>query len=184
MPGASVKFVASFRNLNLGRAPAPTRAQLESAFLSAGAASAESFLTNGTLVFEANTRVNAERVLKRARAVLKEGNGFQEPAFLRELDYLVELVRRDPFASIDRALVYEICVTFFDKSPKLPSDPPGGNGRKDVRAVEYTPSEFMSAVYKVGASPGSPNAFIEKEFACTSTTRAWNTVCRLVKKHA
>jgi uncharacterized protein (DUF1697 family) len=179
-----LKFVAFFRNLNLGRSPAPTRVQLESAFRSAGATSAESFLTNGTLVFESNTRVNAEKVLTRARAVLQECNGFLEPAFLRELDYLAELVRRDPFASIDRAFVYEICVTFLDKSLILPSDPPSENGKKDVRAVEYTPSEFMSAVYKLGSSPGSPNAFIEKVFACTSTTRAWNTVCRLVKKHA
>jgi uncharacterized protein (DUF1697 family) len=116
--------------------------------------------------------------------MLHEFNGFQEPAFLRELDYLAELVRRDPFASIDRASVFEVCATFLDQSLELPSDPPIENGKKDVRGVEYTPSEFMSAVYKLGSSPGSPNAFIEKALACKSTTRAWNTVCRLVKKYA
>jgi hypothetical protein len=111
------------------------------------------FLANGTLVFGSNTRVNDEKVLKRARAVLEEFNGFQEPAFLRELDYLAELVRRDPFSSIDHAMVFEICVTFLDKRLKLSADPPSANGKKDVRAVEYTPSEFMSAVYKLGSSP-------------------------------
>jgi uncharacterized protein (DUF1697 family) len=46
-----VKYAAFFRNLNLGRKNCPSKAQLEQAFLDAGAREASSFLTNGTLVF-------------------------------------------------------------------------------------------------------------------------------------
>jgi uncharacterized protein (DUF1697 family) len=179
-----LKFVVFFRNLNLARPPAPTRAQFEGAFLTAGATSAESFLTNGTLVFAANTRIAADKVLKRACAVLQGLSGFKEPAFMRELAYLAGLVRREPFAAVERGVVYELCATFFDKDLVLPPDPPCENKRKDVLAVAYTPSEFLSVAYKLGASPGSPNAFFDKELGCPSTTRAWNTVCRLVKKFA
>ena len=44
-------YAAFLRNVNLGRPNSPTRAQFEAAFLASGAASAASFLVNGTLVF-------------------------------------------------------------------------------------------------------------------------------------
>ena len=179
-----MKFVAFFRNLNLGRPPAPTRAQLESAFLDAGAASAESFLTNGTLVFETSTPAKARKIVKRAGAILQESNGFREPAFMRDLDYLAELVHRDPYAAVDRDSAYALGVTFLQQGLALPSEPPVENRKKDVLAVEYTQTEFLSLVYKFNSSPGSPNDFIEKAFGSPATTRVWNTICRLVKKHA
>lgn len=179
-----MKFVAFFRNLNLGRPPAPTRAELESAFVVAGATSAASFLTNGTLVFEARSKTGAKKILKGACATLLESNGFKEPAFLRDLEYLAGLVRRDPFSGFDDDTAYARCVTFLHESLTLPADPPPANRKKDVIAVEYTPGEFFSAAYKFTSSPGSPNDFIEKEFGAPGTTRVWNTVCRLVAKHA
>ena len=179
-----MKFVAFFRNLNLGRPPAPTRAQLESAFLDAGAESAESFLTNGTLVFVASTPAKARKIVKRACAILQESNGFREPAFLRDMDYLADLVYRNPFASINQDSAYALGVTFFHEGLALPSKPPRENRKKDLLAVEYTQTEFLSLVYKFNSSPGSPNDFIEKAFDSPATTRVWNTICRLVKKHA
>jgi uncharacterized protein (DUF1697 family) len=178
-----LKFVAFFRNLNLGRPPAPTRAQLESAFLEAGAASAESFLTNGTLVFESGTSAKARKIVKRASAILQESNGFREPAFVRDINYLTELVRRDPFATLDHDGAYALGVTFLHDDLELPSDLPQENRKKDVVAVEYTQTEFLSLVYKFNSSPGSPNEFIEKTLGSPATTRVWNTICRLVKKH-
>jgi uncharacterized protein (DUF1697 family) len=179
-----MKFVAFYRNLNLGRMPAPTRTQLESAFIDAGATSAESFLTNGTLVFETSTPAKARKIVKRAGVILLETNGFREPAFVRGLDHLADLVRRDPFAAVDHDGAYALGVTFLHDDLELPSEPPRENRKKDVVAVEYTQTEFLSLVYKFNASTGSPNDFIEKTFASPATTRVWNTICRLVKKHA
>ena len=42
----------------------------------------------------------------------------------------------------------------------------------------------FSVVRVVGRSPGSPNAFLEKLLGLPATTRVWNTVVRLVDKHA
>jgi hypothetical protein len=92
-------------------------------------------------------------------------------------------VRRAPFEAIDRSAAYEICVTFLDAKLALPLDPPIENRKKDVVGVAYTASEFLSVSYKLGASPGSPNVFVEKQFDRPATTRAWNTICRLVNKH-
>lgn len=177
-----MKFAVFFRNLNLGRPPAPSRIQFEQSFLTAGANSANSFLTNGTLVFETRSRQQAAKILNGARAELLKECGFTEPGFLRELGDLKTLTETNPFAAVDRASVYECCITFFDPAIKFGAAPPIANSKKSVEVIKYTQSEMLSVCYKLGASPGSPNAFAEREFKQAATTRAWNTVCRLVEK--
>lgn len=178
-----MKFAVFFRNLNLGRPPAPTRQQLEAAFLQAGARSAQSFLTNGTLVFEPAPRGRGRRELKGACAVLRQTLGFEEPAFMRTLDELAALVAREPFRAVDPASVYERCITFLPPGFVLPPDPPMANAKGDVRILACTDAELLSVSLKFGASPGSPNAFAERQFGVPATTRAWNTVVRLVDRY-
>jgi len=171
-----------FRNLNLGRANCPDKAQLEAAFLDAGADSAASFLTNGTLVYSASP-ATAEQVLARAVDLLRHRCGLKEPAFVRTVDYLAALVATDPFAGIDRASVYEFCVSFLYSPEVAPPALPLASPRNDVELIAVTPAEVLSLSRKLGASPGSPNAFLEKHLGSPLTTRAWNTIARLVRKH-
>ena len=99
-----MQYAVFFRNLNLGRAHSPTKAQLEQAFLHAD----------------------------------------------------VTTLPAVPFAS----------------------------ERGDVEILQFTASEALSISRTVGNTPGSPNAFLEKQFGLPATTRNWNTVVRLVQKHA
>jgi len=171
-----------FRNLNLGRANCPDKAQLEAAFLDAGADSAASFLTNGTLVYSASP-ATAQQVLARAVGLLERRCGLKEPAFVRTIDYLAALVATDPFAGIDRASVYEFCVSFLHSPQVTPPTLPLASPTRNVELVAVTPAEVLSLSRKFGASPGSPNAFLEKRLGSPLTTRAWNTIARLVRKH-
>jgi len=178
-----MRFAAFFRNLNLGRPRCPTREQFESAFLEAGASAAASFLTNGTLAFEAPGARAAGKVVARACASLASACGLQEPAFLREMAYLQELVALDPFAAVDRSAVYGCYVTFLHKdaigrTKGLPRESPRG----DVAIVRLAGAEALCIAYRQGKSPGSPNAFLEKALGLPATTRAWNTVVRLVDR--
>jgi uncharacterized protein (DUF1697 family) len=75
-----VKFAAFFRNVNLGRPNNPTKVQLESAFVAAGASSAASFLTNGNIAFTAGTEARARKVVASACEMLKTECGLKEPA--------------------------------------------------------------------------------------------------------
>jgi len=68
-----MKFAVFFRNLNLGRPNCPDRAQFEAASLMAGAETAASFLTNGTLVFSTTSLPKANRILKAACQSLQSG---------------------------------------------------------------------------------------------------------------
>ncbi|MCS0627955.1 DUF1697 domain-containing protein [Telluria mixta] len=183
-----MKFAAFFRNLNLGRPPAPTRTVLEAAFTEAGAVDPCSFLTNGTVVFEAGSPAKAARILKAAQATLRR-DGFDEPAALRDVAGLAALVASDPLAGVEMDEVYAPCATFLIGTPadgvSLPSTNARGDMRVgDVRVVSWHDGILLSLTYKLGTSAGSPNAFVERTLDVPATTRVWNTVVRLVRKHA
>ncbi|HSX61977.1 MAG TPA: DUF1697 domain-containing protein [Tahibacter sp.] len=177
-----MKFAVFLRNVNLGRPRCPTKMQFEQAFEAAGATEAASFLVNGTLVFAAPApRANA--VLKQALASLHETCGLVEPAFLRRVDALARLVDADPFVAVDRNAVYECAVTFLSPRVTLPALP-FGSSRGDVEVLSTNGSEAFSTCLKLGSSPGSPNALLEKAGGAPATTRAWNTIVRLVARFA
>jgi len=178
-----MKHTAFFRNTNLGRPRSPTRVQLEDAFLQAGAVSAHSFLTNGTLVFEAPDTTAAQLAM-RARARLHATCGLVEPVFVRSLAQLERLVARNPFEGIVLDDVYECCVTFLPNGAGRKLEVPQRNVRGDVEIIARQGDAGFSLSRQFGASPGSPNAYLEKELGQQTTTRAWNTILRLVSKHA
>ncbi len=177
-----MRYAVFFRNLNLGRANCPTRAQLEAAFLDAGAVAAQSFLTNGSIAFDAGSLRSARTVLAQASQRMAAQCGLKEPGFLREMPYLAALVDATPFQHTDLARVYGCYVTFLHADAG-PVPLAAASPRGDVDVVQRTATEVFTVAYQRGKSPGSPNAFIEKALAMPATTRAWNTVVRLVDKH-
>jgi uncharacterized protein (DUF1697 family) len=177
-----MRHAAFFRNLNLGRPNSPTRAQFEQAFIDAGAVAAQSFLTNGTISFDAGARP-VDALLDNATRLLAARCGLREPAFVRELAPLAALADAAPFEGIDRATVYELCITFLHADAVVPPDLPVISPRGDVQIVHVTDTEALSVVHKFGQSPGSPNACLEKTLGLPATTRAWNTVLRLLARH-
>jgi len=178
-----MKYAVFFRNLNLGRPHCPDKAQLEAAFLAAGAQTAASFLTNGTLVFSARSKTAARKVLALACKTLQAGCGLREPAYLRELNQLADLVASQPFKSIKPGSVYACCISFLPATYPAPPMWPQGSARGDVEILRVSPTEVFSLSRQITKSPGSPNAFLEKLLDAQVTTRNWNTVLRLVAKH-
>ncbi len=182
-PSPGMKHAAFFRNLNLGRVNCPTKAQLEAAFLLAGAETASSFLTNGTLVFSARSSAKARKVLTLACQSMMVECGLKEPAYVRRVDDLAELVASRPFKSVVPGSVYACCVSFLPATYAAPTKWPRSSARGDVDILRITDTEVFSVSRQLGKSPGSPNAFLEKLLGSPVTTRNWNTVVRLVGKH-
>lgn len=177
-----MRYAAFFRNLTLGRARCPNKTQFEQAFLEAGAREAASFLTNGTLVFAAGARASPQRLLQRASKLLEASCGLVEPGFIRSLPELIQLLATEPFAAVDRSSVYECCVSFLHPDAQPPGTVPLMSSRGDVEVLRFTAGEALSLSRKIGKSPGSPNAFLEKLLGLPATTRSWSTVTRLVGK--
>jgi uncharacterized protein (DUF1697 family) len=174
-----MRFAAFFRNLNLGRPGKPTREQFVQAFEDAGAKDVRSFLTHGNVVFSAGGKRAAQSVLRDACQRLEQVCGLAEPAFLRSLDSLAKLVASDPFADGPDDDIYERCVSFVPAKAVSLLDLPMVTARRDVEIFAAGDAEFLSVSRKFTASPGSPNAWLEKNLGIEATTRAWNTVVRI-----
>jgi len=157
-----VKYVAFFRNVNLGRANCPSKAQLEDAFMRAGAQLASSFLTNGTIVFDVAASDRARKILAAAHRTLQAECGLKEPAYLRTVEQLAGLVALMPFASVERDAVYECCISFLPPEDVALPALPMSSKRADVELISTTGTEVFSVSRKIGNTPGSPNAFLEK----------------------
>jgi uncharacterized protein (DUF1697 family) len=179
-----MKHVAFFRNLNLGRPKCPSKAQFEAAFLGAGAATASSFLTNGTIVFEAPSAAAAKKLLATASQTMHGECGLIEPAFLRTVRQLAGVVDDGPFDDVDEHGVFARCITFLHPKAeldqqRLPIDTPRG----DCHIFASTGAEAFSTVQKNGNTVGNPNGVLEKLLKLPATSRNWNTVVRLLDKH-
>lgn len=184
-----MKFAAFYRNVNLGRPGAPTKSQLEAAYHDNGAAMAQSFLVNGTLVFEAPSTRQAGKLARAAGRQLARVCGLAEPVFVRSLPALTGLVASDPFRGQPLGQGVEGYVTFLADHVAWPSQLPTTAPRGDLRVLQWDGVAMLSLLARGPQSPNaprtptSPNAFAEKLLGCTATTRVWNTLCRLVDRH-
>jgi len=178
-----MRYAAFLRNVNLGRPRSPTRAQLESAFLDAGAVTAESFQVNGTLVFTPPPGARPRAIATRACAALASTCGLREPVFVRRVDELAALVAADPFSSRTVQGRDALCITFLGASrrplPALPLATPRG----DLELLVADETHVLSVSHWLGKSGGSPNAWLERELGEPATTRNWRTIERLVARY-
>lgn len=178
-----MKFVAFFRNVNLGQGISPTRPQLEAAFASAGASGARSFQTAGTVVFSAAGMPTAEKVVAGARETLLEERGLREPAYIAPLDHLAELVVADPFAGYDLAGAFDASATLLPRDPLSRLSLPLASPRGELEVIRLTPYLALSVGAQVNPSRENPTSFFERLLGVPATTRGWGTIVRLVKKH-
>ena len=177
------RYAAFLRNVNLGRPNSPTRAQLEAAFLRAGAASAESFLVNGTLVFTLAPGTRPRAVATRACEAMAASCGLREPAFVRSVAELRALVASDPFAGQVAEGRDACCISFLGAPRKRLPPFPLVTARRDLELLRADDTHVLSVSRWVGRSGGSPNAWLERQLGEPATTRNWRTVVRLVEKY-
>ena len=184
LPVIVARYAAFLRNVNLGRPNSPTRAQLEAAFLEAGAASAESFLVNGTLVFTLAPGTRPRAVAARACAAMAASCGMREPVFVRSVAELRALVATDPFAGQVAEGRDSCCISFLG-APRKPLPPlPLVTSRRDLELLHADDTHVTSVSRWLGRSGGSPNAWLERQLGEPATTRNWRTVVRLVEKYS
>ena len=179
-----MRYAVFLRNGNLGRPRSPTRAQFEAAFLESGAASARSFLVNGTLVFTLAPGERPRAVAARACAALRARCGMVEPAFVRSVGELQALVAERPFAGRVAEGRDAFCISFLGAPRKPLPALPLASARGDLELLRSDDTHVLSISRWVGSSSGSPNAWLERTLGEPATTRNWRTVVRLVEKYS
>jgi uncharacterized protein (DUF1697 family) len=179
-----MKFVAFLRNVNLGQPHSPTRAQLEAAFVQAGATTAASFMSNGTLVYSVSRSRLALLTARRAGEILRQVCGCQEPVFVCSFGHLAQLVAEDPFAQYTDPAISERCMSFFEPEAATNIQLPLESARKDCVVFRLGGGEALSVTCAVNGKIGYPTPLLEKALNVPVTTRSWTTILRLVDRHA
>jgi len=171
-----MKFVALFRNVNLGHDGSPSGAVLLEAF--GGASAATSFQTNGTVVFEAD---DPDAVARRARACLG-ADGFRQHFAVRFMQDIASLVRSIPSADPAEG-IYRLMVSFYDARniPKLMIPLRSPDGLVEVPGISE--SWAWSACWKPRNMAGNVTGLLESLLDVPVTTRTVSTLERLVRKH-
>lgn len=179
-----MKFAAFFRNVNLGQPGSPTRDQIETAFLQAGAGDAASLLSNGTLVFT-DTSLQAARLRsKRAGEILTRACGLDEPAFVCSLRRLANFVAEDPFGEFKDPTIQERCISFFEPATGRKASPALESESGNCVIFRLEAGVAFSVTYEIASRTGYPAPVLEKALNTPVTTRSWTTILRLVAKHA
>ena len=176
-------YAAFFRNTNLGRPGSPTRTQLESAFLAAGASAVANVRSNGTIAFDAPDAVGPHRVLDDAAAELRFVCGLAEPASVRSLVDLRALPWETVFAGIAPEGVHEFTVSFACGAAPTRLELPLSSPRGDAVVLWCQGGVALSVTRKVMSGPGSPNVLLERVTKMPFTSRTLGTIQHILAKH-
>lgn len=176
-------YAAFFRNVNLGRPRSPSRAQLEAAFLTAGATAVANVRSNGTVAFDAPDPAAARNVLEGATAELGSVCGLVEPGCVRPLAALKALPWATVYAAIEPGSVFEFTVSFSCSVEPPVLELPLASARGDALVLWAEGGDVLSVTRKVMAGPGSPNALLERATGTPYTSRTLGTVRLVLAKH-
>ncbi|WP_035744681.1 DUF1697 domain-containing protein [Haematomicrobium sanguinis] len=187
MKESAIKYVALFRNMNLGHRGSPRRGDLEQAFTDAGAMSAASFQTNGTVVFEAEPGL-AEAVLDRATALLNDRVDYTDVGFLSTIDALSAAANSPLFERHQREDTYRECLTWVRAKPGtqlgMERGYPWTNSLGDTDFLGIEGGIVVTLIRQRGNQVGAPTKILETAYPVRATTRTRGTGLRLLSAHA
>ena len=122
--------------------------------------------------------------MTRACEALATSCGLREPVFVRSVDELRALVASHPFGGQVAESRDACCISFLG-APRQPLPAlPLVTARGDLELLRAEDTHVLSVSRWVGASSGSPNAWLERKLGEPATTRNWRTVLRLVEKYS
>lgn len=167
-----------YRSLNLGHRGSPTKDQLESALLDAGADRVKSFQTNGTVLMIAD---DPHTVVDAAAERVRGSSGYDDAALVRPVALLDELLDMGRFDGHTDGRTYRETFTFFDGGRAPTWSLPWTNERDDVDIIHVADGVALGVIRKPKNTAGSPTAEIERATGGVATTRTRGSIERLVK---
>ena len=170
-----MESVAFFRNMNLGHPGSPDRETLVQAFSDAGALSARSFQTNGTVIFTAE---NPGDTAERARRFLADR--YHDAVFVRSAARVAQLVTEFP-ATDTESDHYREMVVLYDASPEAPREPDAFQHGL-VRVLRMDDDAAFGLVWKPKNTVGNVTALIERLLSTAGTARTLGTLQRLSRQ--
>jgi uncharacterized protein (DUF1697 family) len=173
-------YVAFLRAINVGGRNMVAMPALVEVFRSLGHTGVRTYIQSGNVIFDADAA--PARLQAAIAAALRTRFRFDIGVMVREAGALRKLTLHNPFADVNGAAAADVkhFVAFLAAAPavrcKLPLISPKG----DVELIALRQLDVLCLSRRVKGQAGFPNAFVEKSFGMSATTRAWTTVEKLV----
>lgn len=171
-----IKYVALLRGINVG-GKTIRMGDLKTVFDSLGFTEIKTVLASGNVVFSSK-ETDTVLLTKEIEQALAKTFGFSVSVTIRTADYIVELVKPNPFKSITVTPDVRLYVTFLKENTKSTLVIPYESPRKDFQIISITSDELFSILF-LGAKTTDIMEFLDKKFGKTVTTRNWNTVKKI-----
>ena len=96
---------------------------------------------------------------------------------------MVRLPAELPFADFGGLVVYERCISFFDREAMPQVALPLESQRKDCIIFRIDDGEALSVTREVNGRAGYPTPLLESALSAPATTRSWTTLLRAIAKY-
>jgi len=177
-PPAEIRYSAFLRGINVGGHRQIKMADLARMFSNMGFGDVRTVIASGNVVF----RSGESDVAKLTRGIeggLEAELGYPVDVMLRMVDWLRELVERNPFKAVEGEEGHRY-VSFMQSIgndvPALPYDA----AEEGFRILAVHGNDVFSLSSKLpNGRHGHPGKYIAKHFGNVSTMRNWNTVIKI-----
>ena len=174
-----IKYVAFLRGINVGGHRKILMADLKLMFIKMGLTNPITYIQSGNIVFE-STLTDVNELEKSITKSIKDTFNFDVPVIIRTASEMKSVVVNSPFFSPDED-IKSFHIVFL-------SDKPNRNNVDELKQVDFGNDQFKIIGQEVHLFVEVPyhkskltNKIIESKLNCSSTTRNWKTVNKLVE---
>lgn len=176
-----MKYAAFLRGINVGGKNIIKMDSLKQSFEVLDFKNVKTLIQSGNILFDSDIS-NKNSLTKKIEDRLKKDFGNEIKVMLRTLTELRKAEQTNPFNNYKKNGDAKFYVCFLYELPKIKIR--AGYYEKeacDILAIKDKDVFIVSLPTKNGRY-GFPNNLTEKELGTYSTTRNWNTVCKLISK--
>jgi uncharacterized protein (DUF1697 family) len=154
---------------------------LKESFVAAGCKNVRTYIQSGNIVFEC-LEEQAPKVFQKTAAHVRTLIGAEPEILFRTLRDMQEIVKAAPFKDLATERLIKLYVVFLSEKPKIKPKLPLAFAKDELEATGMRRLEvFVVSRRKPNGFFGFPNAFVEREFGVSATSRNWSTVTKIIE---
>jgi uncharacterized protein (DUF1697 family) len=174
-------YLAFMRAINVAGHAIVKMTDLKETFTAAGCKNVRTYIQSGNIVFDCPEE-RANGIFKKTQAQVRNLIGAEPEILFRTLSDMQDIVKAAPFKDLATERLIKLYVVFLSEKPKIKPKLPLAFAKEELEATGMRNLEvFVVSRRKPNGFYGFPNAFIEKEFGVSATSRNWSTVTKIIE---
>ena len=176
-----IRYVAFLRAINVGGSKVIKMDRLRQLFEEMGFANVTTYIQTGNVVFDARQK-NPETVRVKIEKDLERALGHDVGASVVTFAEFELMIQRNPFKRVKTNDDVMLFTTFLSSEPTKLPELPLVLAKENLEVIACEDRVVLIAARrKQDGRFGFPNAFIEKQFGVSGTTRYWHTVKKMLE---